>query len=180
MKSPVWRALALFTLAMVVMGVATNANAARRSALAGNYFIDDADDMFAFPQLYGQYQNMAILDLAPSNFSTNMQGNATLVWGGENHTFRFSTGRQDATARTTLFTWGGFDRFPTYGTLSGGLFASAPQARNFQWWDLGWATRLGDMPFGFAFSWVADANSFDDGTKPKDPDNTFNNVSGAS
>ncbi len=174
MKSPVWRAFALLTLALLVVGMASNANAARRSALAGNYFIDDADDMFAFPQLYGQYQNMAIIDLAPSNFGYNMNGNATLIWGGEKNTFRFSTGRQDATARTALYSWGGFDRFPTFGTLPGGLFAGAPLARNYQWWDLGWSADLGGKPFGLAFSWVGDANKTEDSTAPAPTtDNSF-------
>ena len=167
MKSPVWRTLALFTLALVVMGMATNANAARRSALAGNYFIDDADDMFAFPQLYGQYQNMAIIDFAPSSFGDEMDGNATLVWGGENHTFRVSTGRTDVAARSMMFSLGMFDRL-------GASFMADPST---QWWDVGWATKLGDMPFGVAFTWLADANSFDDGTNPKDPDDSYNNYS---
>ncbi len=174
MKSPVWRAFALLTLALLVVGIASNANAARRSALAGNYFIDDADDMFAFPQLYGQYQNMAIIDLAPSNFGYNMNGNASLIWGGEKNTFRFSTGRQDATARTALYTWGGFDRMPTFGTLPGGLYSTATQARNWQWWDLGWSTDLSGKPFGIAFSWVADANKTDNGAGTVNPDNSFN------
>jgi hypothetical protein len=182
MKSPVWRAFALLTLALLVVGIASNANAARRSALAGNYFIDDADDMFAFPQLYGQYQNMAIIDLAPSNFGTDMNGNASLVWGGEKNTFRFSTGRMDATARTTLFSWGGFDRVPAFGFASspngpfgpGGLFGSAPMARGWQWWDLGWSTDLNGKPFGVAFSWVADKNLSEDGTNPPTTDNSFN------
>jgi hypothetical protein len=181
MKSPVWRALALFTLALLVMGMASNANAARRSALAGNYFIDDADDMFAFPQLYNQYQNMAIIDLAPSNFGPDMSGNATLVWGGEKNSFRFSTGRMDATARTTLFTWGGFDRLPTIGFMGDpvgpfgypGLFGSAPGARAWQFWDLGWATNVGGKPFGIGFSWVADKNEFDNGAGTVNPDNSF-------
>ena len=175
MKSPVWRALALLTLALLVVGMASNADAARRSALAGNYFIDDADDMFAFPQLYGQYQNMAIIDLAPSNFGYDMSGNATLVWGGEKNTFRFSTGRADATARTALYSWGGFDRMPTFGTLPGGLFSAAPQARAYQWWDLGWATDLSGKPFGLAFSWVADKNQSDNGAGTVNPDNSFSN-----
>ena len=131
--------------------------------------------MFAFPQLYGQYQNMAIVDLAPSGFGTDMDGNASLIWGGEKHTFRFSTGRSDLTARTALFSWGGFDRVPTFGTLSGGLFDAADQARNFQFWDLGWATTWGGKPIGLAFSWVSDTNSFDDGAGTTDPDDSFDN-----
>ncbi len=175
MKSPVWRALALFTLAVVVIGMATDANAARRSALAGNYFIDDADDMFAFPQLYGQYQNMAIIDFAPSDgFSGDMGGNATLVWGGENHSFRVSTGRADMFSRSAMFSVGGFDRIYDWG-LMGGMFPDFPEPRFTQWWDVGWATKLGDMPFGIGLTWLSDASKSDDGTNPPDPDDSYNN-----
>lgn len=150
MKSPVWRAIALLTLVAVVMGMASDANAARRSALAGNYFINDADDMFAFPQLYTQYQNMAIIDFAPNypGDGTIGNGNASLIWGGENHTIRVSTGRADVVGRTAQYTWGGFDR----------LYHASPDdldARAAQFFDVGFATKLGDMPFGVGLTWLS-------------------------
>ena len=168
MKSPVWRAIALLTLVAVVMGMASDANAARRSALAGNLFINDADDMFAFPQLYTQYQNMAIIDFAPSSYGDDMSGNASLIWGGEKHTIRVSTGRTDLAARTAAWTWGQFDR----GTAmpGGSLFTGLGDA---QWFDFGWSTLLGDMPFGIGFSWLKDSNSFEATDGTTDPDESF-------
>lgn len=150
MKSPVWRAIALLTLVAVVMGMATDANAARRSALAGNYFINDADDMFAFPQLYTQYQNMAIIDFAPDfgSGSSGSNGNVSLIWGGENHSIRVSTGRADVIGRTAQYTWGGFDR------QYHADFADMA-ARSAQFFDVGWATMLGEMPFGVGLTWLS-------------------------
>ena len=63
MKSTAWRALALLSLTVFVLSMSADANAARRSALAGNQFINDADDMQALPQLMLDYKDLLIIDM---------------------------------------------------------------------------------------------------------------------
>mgnify|MGYP003574438247 FL=1 len=63
MRSNTWRAFMLLSLTLVLVSGAMDAQAARRSSLAGNQFINDADDMFAFPQLTMKYKNRVIIDM---------------------------------------------------------------------------------------------------------------------
>ncbi len=90
MKSSYWRTFVLFSLTLVLMSTAMDAQAARRSSFAGNQFIDDPDDMFAFPQLMMKYTNRVIFDMAPNGNS----GNGSLIFG-DNTVWNFNTGRGD-------------------------------------------------------------------------------------
>jgi len=152
MKSNTWRAIMLLTLTLVLVSSAMDAEAARRSSLAGNQFINDPDDMFAFPQLTMKYKNRVIIDMAPG---VGDEGNASVVFG-DNFVWNFNTGRSDFLNGTASWASGSADRF-------GGLFMfGVPGLVNdpVEWWDLGMATHLGDTPFGFNISYAKSKNEF--------------------
>jgi len=162
MRSNTWRALILFSLTLMLVSTAMDAQAARRSSLAGNQFIDDADDMFAFPQLTHRYKNRIIVDMAPGPTSTDPEtgeeftgtnsGSGTVVFG-DNLVWNFNTGRSTFLNNTAMWAWGRGDRF------SGFQMNGVPGSMNstgetiYEWWDVGLATHFGDMPVGFNVSW---------------------------
>jgi len=141
MRSNTWRALFLLSLTLILVSTAMDAQAARRSSLAGNQFINDPDDMFAFPQLTHQYKNRVIFDLGQGGD----EGSGSVVFG-ENSVWNFNTGR-GMYANTTSWAWGGTDRNPM------GI-----ENPDYEWWDLGWATHFGDTPFGIRLNWATDSN----------------------
>jgi hypothetical protein len=132
----------LLSLTLILVSTAMDAQAARRSSMAGNQFINDPDDMFAFPQLTHMYKNRLILDLGQDGDESS----GSIVFGDKS-VWNFNTGR-GMYANTTSWAWGGTDRFPASGT-------SKP---DYEWWDLGWATHFGDTPFGVRFTWQKDTN----------------------
>ena len=75
----------------------TDANAARRTALGGNQFIKDQDDVYPFPHLNLEYSNRMILDMpATDDFSTKQDGyfdyqwgSGTLIFGGDDWAWNF-------------------------------------------------------------------------------------------
>lgn len=146
MKSNTWRTFMLLSLTLVLVSTAMDAQAARRSSLAGNQFIDDPDDMFAFPQLTMKYTNRVIIDMASGDGSN---GNGSVIFG-ENSVWNFNTGRSDFLNNTATWASGSADRFGPL-TMFGvpGVFNSPVE-----WWDLGYATNLGETPFGFNISWA--------------------------
>ena len=149
MRSNTWRAFMLFSLTLVLVSGAMDAQAARRSSLAGNQFINDPDDMFAFPQLTMKYKNRVILDMAPGD---GEEGSASVIFG-DNMVWNFNTGRSDFLNGTASWARGSADRFgppPMFGVPG---IVNAPV----EWWDLGMATHLGDTPFGFNISWANSA-----------------------
>ena len=158
MRSNTWRAFMLFSLALVLVAGALDAQAARRSSLAGNQFIDDADDMFAFPQLTMKYKNRVIIDMAPNitfdegteDEVTVQYGNASVIFG-DNFAWNFNTGRGDYLNNTASWAMGSADRFGSLPMFGAPMMAT-------EWWDLGMATNLGDTPFGFNISWATDKN----------------------
>ena len=153
MKSTAWRALALLSLTVLVLSMSADANAARRSALAGNQFINDADDMQALPQLMLDYKDLLIIDMAPSSGDV---GNATITFGNET-VWQFNTGRADFLNNTAWWSWGGTDRLALGGTVGNGLPGSGVSNGNVvEWWDIGVARELGGRPWGFNISWAAD------------------------
>ena len=77
MRSNTWRALFLLSLTLILVSTAMDAQAARRSSLAGNQFINDPDDMFAFPQLTHKYKNRVIFDLGQGGD----EGSGSIVFG---------------------------------------------------------------------------------------------------
>ena len=174
MRSNTWRALFLLTLTLVLVSTAMDAQAARRSSLAGNQFINDADDMFAFPQLTMKYKNRVIIDMAPSSGS---EGSASVVFG-DNMVWNFNTGRSDFLNNTASWAAGSADRFgplPMFGVP--GILESLGlpvMDSPVEWWDLGMATNLGDTPFGFNISW---ANSSYEETYPTAGSNVEENLS---
>jgi hypothetical protein len=107
MRSNTWRAIMLLTLTLVLVSSAMDAQAARRSSLAGNQFINDPDDMFAFPQLTMKYKNRLIVDMEPGD---GEDGNASIVFG-DNWVWNFNTGRSDYLSNTASWAWGGADRY---------------------------------------------------------------------
>jgi len=146
--SNAWRVLALLSLAFLLMSMSTDANAARRSALGGNQFIDDSDDMFAFPQLLLKYKNSAIFDFAPSSSypSSSMEGRGSVTFG-DNWAWQFNTGRGDYLDNTASWGFGFFDRdIDNMGGLAGLPYGHT------QWWDVGVATTFGEIPVGFTVS----------------------------
>lgn len=155
MRSTTWRAFMLFTLTLVLVFGAMDAQAARRSSLAGNQFINDADDMFAFPQLIAKYKNRVIFDLAPGNGD---EGNGSIIFG-DNTVWNFNTGRGDFLNNTANWAWGMGDRFSPI-DMNGIPGNNGANGNGMEWWDLGMATNLGDTPFGFNISWATDKDKF--------------------
>jgi hypothetical protein len=142
------RVLTVLSLAFLLVSMSTDANAARRSALGGNQFIDDSKDMFAFPQLLLKYNNSAIFDFAPgpSYPSDDMMARGSVTFG-DNWAWQFNTGRADFLDNTAFWAWGGFDReLDAFGL------------DDVQWWDVGVAKTFGDTPVGFNISWAADTD----------------------
>jgi len=165
MRSNTWRALILLSLTLMLVSTAMDAQAARRSSLAGNQFINDPDDMFAFPQLTHQYKNRIIIDMAPGGFEYNpiedefesvQFGNGSIVFG-DNLVWNFNTGRSDFLNNTASWAWGGVDR--SHMGLANGLPVTWTGFgdRTLEWWDLGLAFHLGDMPWGVNVSWATDS-----------------------
>lgn len=141
MRSNTWRAIMLLTLTLVLVSTAMDAQAARRSSLAGNQFINDPDDMFAFPQLSHKYKNRVIFDLGQGG----EEGSGSITFGND-LVWQFNTGK-GSYQNTTSWAWGGTDREP--------MGFENPQ---YEWWDVGFAMHLGDTPFGIKINWQTDSN----------------------
>ncbi len=147
MRSNTWRALFLLSLTLILVSAAMDAQAARRSSMAGNQFINDPDDMFAFPQNTILYKDRVIFDLGQGGDESS----GSIVFGKDS-VWNFNTGR-GMFPNTTSWAWGGTDRFP--GGFAGNVDIENP---NFEWWDVGFATHLGDTPVGIRFNWQKDSN----------------------
>ena len=153
MRSNTWRALFLLTLTLVLVSTAMDAQAARRSSFAGNQFINDADDMFAFPQLTMKYKNRVIIDMGQGG----NDGNGSVIFG-DNWVWNFNTGRADYLTNTASWVWGQGDRTAgAFGFANGTPGSNGSDGTTMEWWDIGGATHLGDTPFGFNISWATDS-----------------------
>jgi len=163
MKSSYWRTFVLLSLTLVLLSTAMDAQAARRSSFAGNQFIDDPDDMFAFPQLTMKYTNRVIIDMSSSN-----NGNGSIIFG-DNTVWNFNTGRSDFLNNGAQWAAGNADGHIGFGTTvpNGTPGSNGSNGSSLEWWDLGMATHLGDTPFGFNLSWATDKNKVTpDGADP--------------
>ncbi len=175
MKSNTWRAIMLLTLTLVLVSSAMDAEAARRSSLAGNQFINDPDDMFAFPQLLMKYKNRVIIDMAPGGGD---EGNGSIIFG-DNMVWNFNTGRGDYLNNTAYWAAGGSDRYAGFasGFLNGTPGSVASSGSSLEWWDLGVAFSLGDMPWGVNVSWATDKYKETPDTGDPTADNSSNMLS---
>ena len=163
MRFSTWRNIALVALTLVLVFGAMDAQAARRSSLAGNQFINDPDDMFAFPQLLLEYKNRIIIDMGSGGED---DGNGSIVFG-ENSVWNFNTGRGDYLNNTAFWAWGGADRYFGDIPMNGTPGSNGSSGSDLEWWDLGYATHLGDTPFGVNLSWATDKDKFTpDGADP--------------
>ena len=175
MRSNTWRAIMLLTLTLVLVSSAMDAQAARRSSLAGNQFINDADDMFAFPQLLMKYKNRVIIDMAPSGGD---EGNGSIIFG-DNVVWNFNTGRGDYLNNTAFWAGGGSDRYSGFTSffLNGTPGSNGSSGSSLEWWDLGAAFSLFDMPWGVNVSWATDKDKVIPPTGDPTTDNSSNMLS---
>jgi hypothetical protein len=158
MNSLSWRLPALITLvvllSILIMG---DAEAARRSGLAGNLLITDPDDMFIFPQHNVTYVSRLIVDMN----SDASSGNASLVFGeGESWGLNFSTHRSDFLNGVISGFWGGNDRGlfgPQFSPDLSGPSSQTPH--ELQWFDIGYGWAMGDNLAGVRFSMGLDADN---------------------
>src|SRR5262245_23287785 len=92
-------AMGVATGLLVLLGLAESAHArARRPGLAGNLLIEDADDVFLFPQRLLAYPNLVALAYGGSAGS----GNGLLTLGGDGWTFGVGLHRGDVLALHTV------------------------------------------------------------------------------
>ncbi len=175
MRSNTWRAIMLLTLTLVLVSTAMDAQAARRSSLAGNQFINDADDMFAFPQLMMKYKNRLIIDMAPSGGD---EGNGSIIFG-DNVVWNFNTGRGNYLNNTAYWAGGGSDRYSGFSSffMNGTPGSNGSEGSSLEWWDLGVAFNLGDMPWGVNVSWATDKDKVSPPTGDPTTDNSSNMLS---
>ena len=76
----------------------STAHADRRTGLSGNLLIQDADDVFPFPQHAVTYRNMIRLDYGPGagpNAAVGSSGNGVLTLGDENSAYGVALHRGD-------------------------------------------------------------------------------------
>jgi hypothetical protein len=189
MKPLSWRFLLLVALvALVPILILGDAEAARRSGLAGNLLIRDADDMFIYPQHNVTYVNRLIVDMG----SSAGVGNGSLVFGEEDSWgLNFSTHRSDFLNGVVAGYWGGNDRGlfgppPPGAALSFSPDLTGPSdptqgPHDVQWFDVGfgWGS---ETPIGFRVGIGMDADAL---TIPPSPEiqngaNVFSIQGGAS
>jgi len=82
----------LLAVSALLLAVAP-AEAARRSSLAGNVLIEDKDDVFAFPHLILDYDNLVAFDYG----AAAGQGNGVILFGTPNMAFGLAAHRGDTT-----------------------------------------------------------------------------------
>lgn len=150
--------LGLACLAGSTMLIST-AHADRRTGLSGNLLIQDADDLFPFPQLTLKHRNMLRLDYGPgagANPAVGSNGNGVMTLGDENSAYGLAVHRgdllsPDVVGQTQELTWLGGVGNPfgatSYGTFNGpGTPPTAVLPATV--FDLFYARALGDNAFG--------------------------------
>jgi len=119
MKSPLWRALALIAMSILIpLLMLEDAQAARRSGLAGNLQITDPDDVFIFPHHNIRYRDRMTIDMGglddytpPDKGIFNSQsGSAHLIFGSESWALNMAASRHDFLTGVASGFWGGNDR----------------------------------------------------------------------
>jgi len=163
MRSNTVRVFMLLSLMVMVATIAVDAQAARRSSLGGNQFINDADDMYAFPQLLLKYRNLVMFDLFPGSGNS---GSGSVTFGDEK-VWQCNTGRGDFLNNTSYWAAGGFDRMSGFSFGANGLPGSNGPGDAVEWWDVGFATVMGENPWGFNISYAKDSDKIEpDGLDP--------------
>ena len=174
MKPLSWRLLTLIALVVLVpVLILGDAEAARRSGLAGNLLITDADDMFIFPQHNVTYVNRLIVDMD----SDASSGNASLVFGNEESWgLNFSTHRSDFLNGVVAGYWGGNDRGLFGSQFSPDLSGPSTQSpEDLQWFDVGFGWAMDENKAGvrLGIGLDADKTEVSSGPEAKDAANVF-------
>jgi hypothetical protein len=160
MKSPLWRALALIAMSILIpLLMLEDAQAARRSGLAGNLQITDPDDVFIFPHHNIRYRDRMTIDMGgESSFYSppdgggvdNAAGSAHLIFGSESWAFNLAASRSDFLTGVASGFWGGNDR----GIFGPQMFVdptgpSDLDPFSMNWVDVGFARALASSEIGF-------------------------------
>ncbi|MGD8394860.1 MAG: hypothetical protein PVF43_05225 [Candidatus Eiseniibacteriota bacterium] len=176
------RSLALVALLMLcTMVVSGTAEGARRSGLAGNLLIKDADDVFFFPQYNLHYVDQFTIDMG----SDANSGSGTFIFGTDTWALNLSTHRSDFLGGIVNAYWNGTDRgifSPMYSPNFAGATGTGPAAQNpmaFQWFDVGFATTLGATPFGLRISSGIDTDKVENSTTTERSASAFSIQAGA-
>lgn len=158
MKAHSGRVLSLIMLAVLMAAlVVEDAEAARRSGLAGNLLIKDADDVFIFPQYNVTYANRLIVDMG----TVSTSGSGTLIFGKESWGLNFSTHRSDFLNGVVAGYWGGNDRGLFGSQFSPNLTGPSDATQgpdDVQWFDLGFGWGQ-ETPIGFRVGIGLDADA---------------------
>lgn len=150
------RYVRIFLTVLLLLAVASPTFAARRSSLSGNLLIQDADDMFFFPQLVSMHKRMVTFDFGPSAGL----GSGGMVFGTEQVTVGLFAHRSDflGAIDNAYFTRGDIDNIFEDGDINVGV---GPDALN--WIDLLAGFQAGENPVGIRLS-IARGNN-----DPNDP-----------
>jgi hypothetical protein len=158
MKSPLWRALALIAMSILIpLLMLEDAQAARRSGLAGNLQITDPDDVFIFPHHNIRYRDRMTIDMggtdtyvAPAKGIFNSQtGSAHVIFGSESWALNLAASRHDFLTGVASGFWSGNDR-----GLFGLSFIVDPEGPSgldpfeLNWIDVGFAKALASSELG--------------------------------
>jgi hypothetical protein len=158
MKSPLWRALALISLSILIPTLMLeDAQAARRSGLAGNLQITDPDDVNIFPHHNLRYRDRMTIDMGgengnyspPAGGPVDASGSATLIFGSEQWALNLSASRGDFLNGLASGFWGGNDRGLFSPLVS--VHGSGPTNLDpfqFNWVDAGFAWALDSSELG--------------------------------
>jgi len=88
------RLVAVSVAAVMVLALATNVQAARRSSLHGNLLLEDVTDVFAMPQLLQQYRNLIRIHMGADAET----GDGMLIFGTDAMAFGIVAHRGDNTS----------------------------------------------------------------------------------
>lgn len=131
--------LCLGLSAALVLTLATNVNAARRSALHGNLLLEDVTDVYAMPQLLLKYRNLMRVHVG-SDLST---GDGLLIFGTDTMAFGIVAHRSDNTSPFgSLMTPGAASPSLLQGAQSYPLLGAFPQPHTIV--DLLMSLKLGE------------------------------------
>ena len=153
----------------------STAHADRRTGLSGNLLIQDADDVFPFPQHAVTYRNMIRLDYGPGagpNAAVGSSGNGVMTLGDENSAYGVALHRgdllsPDVVGQSQELQWLGGVGNP-FGASSYGTFATpatpatgaaAGTALPATVFDLFYARKMGDNLFGLRLGFARGVQS---------------------
>jgi hypothetical protein len=160
------RYVRVFLTCLLLLAVASPSLAARRSSLAGNLLIQDADDVFFFPHLVTQHKRTVSFDFGPfqSGTSPDILGSGGMIFGNESVTLGAFTHRSEFLGALTdaFFTRGDIDHKSggADGNFGTGPWRTGLDQRHvigvgptpLNWIDVLAGTQMGEMPIGIRFS----------------------------